>query len=281
MKTKILLPIIVLITIASCFIFGNCGGGGGGKDSIIVEQKPLNLTVLLDLSDRLERVLTPSQMERDTAIVNYLVKQFQYECTKNKNLLQCKNAMRVLFYPTPQISDVANLANNLDIDLAKCQYAEKKRALVDMPQNFKESLAAIYDKTLQQKQWVGSDIWGFFSNNKVDQYCIKQDYRNVVVILTDGFLYDKYNKQNQNGNEYSYLLPQTLNVENSKLIVKRQGLENLEVLMLEVNPYDPTKSELQIKILQDWFNAMGVDKTVITETSLPNTTRTVIDNFFN
>lgn len=263
-----------------CVLLSSCCGGGGNEVQED-ELQPLNITVLLDLSNRLTRSLTPSQMERDTAIVGFIADKFIKECTKGKNLLQCQNSIKVMFYPEPNLSSIATLAENLDVDLSGVAVKDKKNKLIGLHQEFSESLSAIYEKTLQTRSWVGCDIWGFFSNKKIDQYCIKKDYRNVIVILTDGYLFHENVKIKQNGNEYSYILPQTLSVPDSKLIVMRNGLENLEVLMLEVNPYQPTQSQRLVTVLEQWFTEMQVSKFVVSETSMPNNTKVVINSFLD
>ena len=66
----------------------------------------------------------------------------------------------------------------------------------------------------------------------VDQICVKPDARNIMVILTDGYLFHENNKIKKD-NAYSYILPQTLDNPQSSLIVDREGkLDKLEVLLL-------------------------------------------------
>ena len=130
---------------------------------------------------------------------------------------------------------------------------------------------------MHDKNWIGSDIWGFFKK-QVDTYCIREDARNVIVILTDGYLFYAPNKQ-KDGNNYSYILPQTLTNPNSGLIVSRQGLEDLEVLMLEINPYDPKHQDQMEAILQNWFKNMGVQNMYVGETDQPSNTKLIIDKF--
>ena len=139
------------------------------------------------------------------------------------------------------------------------------------------SLSQIYKTTLEQKNWIGSDIWGFFKK-QVDTYCIKEDAKNIIVILTDGYIFDINNKQ-QEGDNYSYILPQTLQNPNSGLIVSRKGLEDLEVLMLEVNPYNPKHQDQMENILTKWFQGMGVQKLYVGMTDQPSNTKLIIDKF--
>ena len=138
-------------------------------------------------------------------------------------------------------------------------------------------MSQIYETTLAQKNWIGSDIWGFFKK-QVDTYCIKEEARNIIVILTDGYIFDTNNKQ-IDGDNYSYILPQTLQNPKSGLIVSRQGLKNLEVLMLEVNPYDPKHQDQMESIITNWFQGMEIQNSYVGMTDQPSNTKLIIDKF--
>lgn len=277
---------IVLYAIALCFvsILYSCTVNPKTDDTGDTDKVdtvlPLNISVYLDLSDRLTRALTPSQMERDTAIINNLIDIFIDDCINNGKIVNSNNHFQVFFYPTPNSSNVALLAKGMNIDLAKIPIQEKKMELMNMKDHFQTYLAQIYTDTMNESKWVGSDVWGFFSNHQVDKLCIRKGYRNILVILTDGFLFHVDNKIKQ-GNAYSYILPQTLQNPNSSLIVKRKGLSDLEVLMLEVNPYELKQRDQLITILENWFKEMEVAKFIVNETALPVNTDTYINSFIN
>ena len=249
------------------------------EDEEVKKPMPLNVTVFLDLSDRLVREMTPTQSQRDIEVIDHLVDLFIKDCQVNGRIIGSKNHFQVLFYPSPNNSDISNLARGLNVDLSKISVQEKKNELKTMKDRFNTNLSQIYSDAITDKKWVGCDIWGFFSNKDVDAQCIRDGYRNILVILTDGYLYHVANKQ-KDGNAYSYVLPQTLANPNSSLIVKRKGLDNLEVMMLEVNPYQPTQREQLVNVLENWFMGMGVSRFVVSETALPVNTENVIDAFF-
>lgn len=248
------------------------------KGTVSPKSAPLNLTVFIDLSDRVERQLVPSQMERDTAIINVLVDHFVNACVKQK-IVPAKDRMRVLFYPTPANGTVVNLAANLEVDMSTIPATGKKKTLIGMKKQYDESLAELYDEVLSKQDFPGCDIWEFFSSKKVNVQCIRGGYRNVLVVLTDGYLYHQSSKIQQ-GTAYSYVLPQTLKVPNSSLIVKRtEGLEDLEVLMLEVNPYTTAERDKLLSVLETWLNGMGVGKVSIVETDIISNVKPYIDAF--
>lgn len=244
-------------------------------------EETLNISVYLDLSDRLVRDQTPNQTYRDTAIVNYLVDYFKSK-TLGPNILKSKNSMKVFFYPTPKNSGISVLAQGLSVDIGSKSGVERTKALVGMKENFQKNLECIYNETIEEKNWVGSDIWDFFSSKKVDNLCVKEGARNIVVILTDGYIFHEKNKIKE-GNAYSYILPQTLAIDSTSLIDRRQGDlkdKGLEVLMLEINPLQANHRDKMVRILEDWFHDMGVEKFVVSETDANLTnTKTIIDSF--
>lgn len=280
MNTKSIFSPIVLLIVALT-MFTACGGGRNSNSSddkteSVRSKKPLNISIYLDLSDRLERQMVPSQKDRDIEIVKYLTDIIKNHAV-GQRILPSRDRIKVFFYPTPNDSKIALLSKDLEMDLSKAQPAEKKQMLLDFQERFQTSLTKIYEATMQDKNWIGSDIWGFFKK-QVDTYCIREDARNIIVILTDGYLFYAPNKL-KDGNNYSYILPQTLSNPNSGLIVSRQGLDNLEVLLLEVNPYDPKHQDQMETILQNWFSGMGVQKMYVGVTDQPSNTKLIIDKF--
>lgn len=273
--------LLSLLTI--CLItFSSCGGNSSKKE--VDTPKPLNVSVYLDLSDRLVRDLTPNQTYRDTAIINYLMDYFKGQ-TLGPAILKSENKFKVFFYPTPEDTNISTLAQGLSVDVGSKQGVEKRKSLDEMKGVFQSNLSQIYSETLKAKKWVGCDIWDFFSNKKIDNLCIKKGARNIVVILTDGYIYASNNKIKEGSNAYSYILPQTLAVNGSTLIDRRHGElkgKGLEVLMLEVNPYTPKQRDPMVKVLEKWFSSMGVEKFVVAETDANLTnTQTIIKNFLD
>ena len=228
MKTRnILIAICTLLLCESIYSCKSCGGNDSNTASSETNKAakaPLNISIYLDLSDRLiRRDVTPSQKDRDLAIVGYIADYFKAQ-TLGPQILQSKNNIKVLFYPAPNNSDIATLAADLNLDITEYQGKDKRIALNEMKKKFTRNLDAIYDKTIQAYNWIGCDIWDFFSNKNVDTQCIRKGFRNILVILTDGYLYDVKHKV-QDGDAYSYIIPNTLQDKNSSLIVKRTGLE--------------------------------------------------------
>ncbi|MDE6582640.1 MAG: hypothetical protein K2K47_08965 [Duncaniella sp.] len=240
---------------------------------------PINLSIFIDLSDRIVRP-NPLQVERDTAIVNQLIDFFISTSYRGGKLPMCKNKFNVFFYPAPTDGSVVTLAKGLSVDLSKLQAGQKKTKLNVMKETFDTNLAQIYSLAIKAEKFIGCDIWGFFTDKKVDNLCMSPGYRNILVILTDGYLYHIHNKK-QEGNAYSYLNQQNLMLPGTSLIVGRDGLKDLEVLMLEVNPAQISQLHTMEDIIETWLKDMGVEHYMVAGTDLPSNTENYISNFLN
>lgn len=98
------------------------------KNNENTTQRPLNISIYLDLSDRLVRDIQPSQVSRDTAAVGYILDYFKRQ-TMGPRILQSQNRLKVFFYPSPNSSDIATLAGELDINMAQLKGVEKRKKL--------------------------------------------------------------------------------------------------------------------------------------------------------
>ena len=278
-KALILVSILILASLIGYYCYSSTHDKETEQDKpeIVNEKdKPWNISIFLDLSDRLIRQLTPSQAERDMTLIRHVTGKVKERIVKQK-IIGSKDRIKVFFYPSPNISEITLLSKNLELDMGNMPLKEKRSSVIKFEDEFSASLKQIYNKTLAAKQWVGSDIWGFF-NKQIDTYCIKPTHRNVLIILTDGYIFHVNNKQKV-GDAYSYILPQTLSVPKSSLIVSRKGLKNLEVMFLEVNPYDPKTEPKMESVITDWLHAMDVQHSIVAETDIPENTKLYIDNF--
>lgn len=293
---KVLTMIIVSLSLASCGGKENTNSTGT-SDNQSSKDKQLNITFLLDLSDRIEPSKypnTPEHWQRDIAVIDEFVEIFKKEMNKNGNL-NMKGKMRVLFSPAPKDESINEIAKALDVNTADMKPAEKKEVYKTIVENYQNGLKQIYDKTISTKNYIGSDIWKFFKND-VKDLAIDSDknkYRNILVILTDGYVYHE-NSKIKEGNRLSYILPKTskeMGLDGADwkkidfgLIAPTKDLENLEVLVLEVNPSKYSskyEEDIQKEVLSKWLTEMGVKKFEIYKTDIPQTTKKRIENFMN
>lgn len=298
----------LLLLVSVSILFANCGKKKNPPtereiaNAIVAEKgKQLNITILLDLSDRIEPSkypASPEHWQRDMAAVQEVVSVFKKEMVKKGNF-DMQGKIRILFSPVPQDPEINQIAQTLNIDTNKDMEAKGRKALYkSIDSTYTNGLKKIYETTLQTKKYIGSDIWRFFKNDVRDLAEIKDpNYRNILVIITDGYLYHENTKLVE-GNRYSYLVPELISqkgLNNSNwekkledtdfgLINPRpnKDLQNLEVLVLEVNPAKKNYEEdILNKVLTKWFTEMGVSNFKIYQTAIPETTKTKIVNFFN
>ena len=267
-------------------------------------DKQLNITILLDLSDRIEPTKYPSSpehFERDIEVVNYFTELFKKDMEK-KGAFMARGKMKVIFSPRPYDSEINNIAEKLSIDLSKTKNTKEKKAIFDnVSLNYKENLSKIYTKTIETKQYLGSDTWRFFKNDVTD-YCIEKDdnYRNILVLVTDGYIYHVDSKD-QNDKRTQFLTPNYIQQERVNLIgesnivkqrikkydygysVSRSDLANLEIIALEISPSPKRKNDEDVikEYLSKWFTEMNVKNYAIYNSDLPQYTKSKIDNFIN
>jgi len=261
-------------------------------------DKQINLTILLDLSDRIDPQKNPARpghFERDSALIGYLSEYFIGQM-KTKGTYMAKGKMRVVFHPNPPDPAISQAATKLSVDLSKMDVKQKKVVYETLQQTVAENVSNIYNTTIRQATWPGSDIWRFFKND-VKEIAVDPDsgYRNLLVIFTDGYIYHADSKDNDK-NRYAYILPELfdkykLRKDNNwskkmddldfGLISKRSDLDQLEVLVLEVTPSEKYKNDEDLirKIMDKWFSEMNVRKWKIINSDLFGFTKQKIEGF--
>jgi len=260
--------------------------------------KQVKISILWDLSDRISPSIhneIPSNADRDVAIIKYFAEILKADMDR-KGAFFAKGKLKVFFSPVPHDADINALAAKLDVDLSNKDVKTKKGIYDSMAGDFERTAKKITEVTIKTSKWEGSDVYRFFKND-VKDYCTSKDssYRNILVILTDGYIYHPQSKV-KNGNKSEYILADNLkllglrdninykSVFESKhcgLIATRNDLDNLEVLVLEVNSEANHKNDEDIikLYLQDWFKQMNVKNYEVYNTDLPDNTKKRITNF--
>jgi hypothetical protein len=304
MKTKVFSLLIITVFFVSCGVEDN---KKPETDTTVAgaykQEKQLNINILWDLSDRIDPSKNPSSPEhyqKDIEIIKDMTEIFKKDMD-HKGAYSAKGKIRVFFTPTPSDNNINTIAQNLtkDLSIYKGEGASKlKRAVYDtLTQEFVSNANKIYSLTLennkQTKDWDGSDIWRFFKNDADKVIENDTSYRNILIILTDGYIYHKDSKS-RDGNKTQYILPETLKPFRNKnnwqelfdknnygLMSTGRKLENLEVLVLEVTPSKENRNdEDYIKAyLKKWFNEMGIKKYEIYSTDIPTYTKKRIESF--
>lgn len=254
----------------------------------------LNISFLLDLSDRISPTKYPnSAMEyyqRDVAYIKSVSEAFNTHL-KGKKVRQMNDKIQLYFDPEPRNPNINSISNGLKYVLNRNNVTLNK--LNEIEESYNKKPQKIYDLAIADNKYVGSDTWRFFKT-KVQDYCIEDNYRNILVILTDGYIYHEDTKIKED-NLTSYITPRfirdaKLNNKNweSKITEKQYGfipvakdLSNLEILVLGLNPSktNPYEEEILKKYWSDWFNNMKVGRYQIKSTALPSNMDKIIKDF--
>lgn len=256
----------------------------------ISNSKNLNISVLIDLSDRIDPKKNPNPtmdyFQRDTEYIKAIEKGF-LDHIKAKKVIQLNDQMQVFFNPEPSDPKMNDLTKQLKVAFDK-NTTKENISLVES--KYSDLPLQIYQSAIKDKQYIGSDIWEFFKN-KVKDYCIKDDHRNVLFILTDGYIYHKDSKFNE-GQKSSYLTPELvkslkLNSSDFKTQIQDKGLgfvkanddlENLEVIVLGINPAkgNPFEADVIKEYWENWFKEMKIKNYQIKSADLPSNLEPII-----
>ncbi|MCQ2374651.1 MAG: hypothetical protein MJ069_01945 [Salinivirgaceae bacterium] len=269
--------IVCVLFCNGCSGSGNSNGNDGSGSTKV--KKPLNITVFIDLSDRIEKNTHHVSSEtKDLEIFKHLTASFKEKAVSEK-IVPCEDRMEVFFYPVPNASEIINLSKGLIIDLAKVNIKKKKEVLNQLDVKWDSALSQIYAQAKAEKKYHGADIYGFVGK-KINSQCVLPNYRNVLIILSDGYPYDVKSANSYGNNEFSYVTPKLLRqYPNAKLKPLKVDLSNLEILLLEVDEANKGDYYKLQTIWADWLNGMNVKRFEMAETDLPNQTQKVIDAF--
>lgn len=266
------------------------GKGVSAPISNTSNLKNLNVSVLIDLSDRIDPEKNPNPtmeyFQRDIEYIKSIDKGF-LDHIKGKRVIQLNDQMQVFFNPEPSDPKMNDLTKELKISFDK-NTTKDNIDLVD--KKYSALPSQIYESAIKDKQYVGSDIWEFFKN-KVQDYCIKDDHRNILFILTDGYIFHKDSKFSEE-KKTSYLTPELvrslkLNTSNFKtkiqdkelgFIKANDDLDNLEVIVLGINPAkgNPFEGDVIKEYWENWFKEMKIKKYQIKSADLPSNIEPII-----
>ena len=244
----------------------------------------LNISFLLDLSDRISPAKNPSAAmpyyKRDVEYMKSIEKAFVNH-VKSKKIIKLNEQMQVFFDPTPQDPAINAFSKSLKVKVDK---NTTKAGLIAIDRTFSDIPQKIYLSAIKSNKYFGSDIFNFF-RKKVKNYCISDNHRNILVILTDGYMYHVDSKY-FSGNQSSYITPayiksKKLNTINFKsdmvknkigFIPATTGLKDLEVIVIGINPSkkNPFEEEVINQYWSDWLKAMGVKIFYLNGAELPS-----------
>jgi hypothetical protein len=282
------------------YLITSCGGSKGNDTQspttiMTSKDKQLNISILLDLSDRISPKINPNALEYDIENIKTITEYFTADM-KRLNAYNAKGKIKVYLIPPPTNSDINSIVSKLNIDCSKMDNKGRKVIYDTLTELYTLNLEHVYNETIARSDWIGSNIWGFFKDD-VKDYCIESDtnYRNILIIMTDGYLYHDHSKYNKL-NRYSYLLNSNLNkfrnqnwkdlIEQNDfgIMTERSDLNNLEVLVLEIRAEKKSNKideDIIQFILKKWLKEMNVSRYEVYRSDLPANTKIRIDKFLN
>lgn len=300
MKKIILKTILftILLTLSGC---------KGGKEPVAnssssekdinpkKENNNLNISILLDLSDRIDPEKYPnSSMEyyqRDAQYINMIAQTF-IKYLKSKKVILLNDKMSLYFSPEPSNPEINSISKELKVNFDR---NSSKNSLSETAEKYKKLPLKIYESAIKDKNYVGSDIWRFFKDN-VENYCVENDHRNILVILTDGYMYHK-NSEIIKANQTTFLTPQLvrqfhLNKSDWKQKIEKEkygfipavnDLSNLEVLVIGINPDEknPFEGDIIKAYWEEWLKEMNISKFKLLNNDLPSNLEKPISEFLS
>ncbi|MEP0861586.1 MAG: hypothetical protein HRF52_09130 [Ignavibacterium sp.] len=303
---KIIQTLFVLLFIISQIIFNiscNSDVKKEQKDSSAISNnkyfKNFNITILLDLSDRISNKKNPGQFKKDIVFVNNVLDAFK-SYLNSKGVVQSEDRIKVIFYPYSNYEVYQEIADSLDINFSTYDYPERKKLFEKISSIYNRQLNNLYAFASNTKSYPGSDLFNYFKHRIMDD-CIIADssFINLLVIITDGYLYDSKSKYQQ-GNRFSYLIPEANHIQIFRkisnweevfekndygIINLNNDLSDLYVLLGEFNPVSNSPKDFDIlkKYWSDWLENQKVKKDhyKILKTDINTLNRNVIFRFFN
>ena len=254
----------------------------------------INVSILIDLSDRISPSKYPNPtMEyylRDVGYINSVSEAFMQH-VNGKKIKQMNDKIQVYFDPAPLNPEINSISSNLKFELTKDNVSNE--LLSKIKNYYKDAPLKLYQLAIKDNNYVGSDTWKFFQD-KVKDYCIEDQRRNILILLTDGYVYYD-NSLMKEKNRTSFITPKSirdnglntfdwrerLTDKDLGFISANEDLSNLEILVLGINPdsKNPYEQKVITAYWTKWFEEMKVKRYEIKTAELPSNMDAIIKDF--
>ena len=287
--------ILLYLVLASTF---SCKQDSDATTREVITKNPVsenyNISILLDLSDRISLKKNPNPTmeyyQRDLGYIKSISEAFT-EHLKAKRIRQINDKMQLFFNPEPLSPEINSISKQLRISINKNNAS--KDILNSINENYASKTSKIYDAAIKDNNYVGSDIWNFF-DSKVKDQCIEEGYRNVLIVITDGYMFHENTKITE-GNRTTYITQELirknrLNKADWETKIKEydfgfiktgKNVSNLEVLVLGINPdkNNPYEEKIIRTYWSKWFTEMKIQHFEIKNADLPSNMEKIIHDF--
>lgn len=284
MFNKLILLLLVVVIFSAC-------KSDVKSPEIVKNSEPrkinhYNIKIVSDLSNRLDNELYPRQLT-DQEIINEVLEIFPTLYKDYNRLALQKDKLTYGLLNPLEIRNFNDLKGDLTIDLG--QFGTNQNERIEFIRNsprsresintktlkFKVAIDSIYSAALDKKEYYTADTWGYFNQvidedyfsltNPINSPKAKDISRNIVILLTDGFIElasrnnssscpknicDLVNNhQIEKFREFYNNLEEKVSLkeafENSGFgiePVNNPNLKNIEFLLLEINGRSKTKT---------------------------------------
>jgi len=292
---KNILKTFALFLFVSAF---SCKQDSDKEEKEVLPKSPIvenyNISILLDLSDRISLEKNPNPTmeyyQRDLGYIKSVSEAFTQHL-KSKRIRQINDKMQLFFNPEPKDPEINSISQKLRIAIDKNNAS--KDLLNSINSNYALQTSKIYGSAIKDNNFIGSDIWGFF-DTKVKDQCIENGDRNILIILTDGYMFYDGTVMTE-GNRTTYITSKLIQKNNlntkdweKKLqdqdfgfIKASEDLSNLEVLVLGINPShnNPYEEKVIKAYWTKWFTEMKIKHFEIKNADLPSNMEKIIKDF--
>ena len=283
---KILLFVFILILSFSC--------KESEKQNSETDYTQQNVTILLDLSDRIIAQSNPSQIVKDISSIMQILDSFK-EKIAEKGTFNSDDKIKVIFYPPLDDSRIAEISQNLNVNFENLHPIEKKKLFRNIDSIYLANISSLYKIASNQKIFTGADLFNYFKD-RIEDDCIntEKNYQNILCIFTDGYLYSANEKMNS-GNRFSFIGPNSEHIKifrgnpdwynqfsklNYGFIKLNKNLSKLNILVAEIAPINsyPRDFEILKKYWEKWLNEMNAKSLKFIKSDLPSINKQIIKN---
>lgn len=266
------------------------------EKSINKGNQNINISILLDLSDRIDPKKYPNQSmefyQRDLGYIELISKKYENHI-RNKKSRNINDKIQLFLDPEPADKELNQKISDLKIAFNRSNAT--KEQILKTSKKYVATCENIYKQAIADDKYVGSDTWGFFKN-KIKNYCVDENYRNVVIVLTDGYIYHRDNIKKEN-HKTTYLTPETIKsfnlntaswkkrFENNEygFLSMEENLDDLEILVLGINPdkRNPYEEDVINAYWEKWLKGMKVKRFQLVRADLPSHVSKIINEFLS
>lgn len=263
-------------------------------NSADITNENINLTIFLDLSDW---IAPENRKNKSIPTQEYCVGYIQ-SCASAlvgsmvKIPLPSLDArIRVIAEPTPNQNDLNELIGDLNVQFDKSNLTIED--LENFVESYKEKSEQLYQYALKEQKFPGSDLFTFI-DSKVTGKAIEPKHKNVLVIISDGYMYFEDNLRNIDG-KTSYITASKIKefglitsswktiyqADKRGFVPLSKNYEDLHVLLVGLNPNvqsNDYEREVLKKYWTDWLGPSVADFDII-EIDLPSSVNEQIQEF--